>query len=76
MHIKAILPSRMTRFRCAHAIMFALACWAAPVSAQYGTPEEWRRGAPTIADRDPGIAVPADADMDTAYRRRQAASGS
>src|ERR1043165_1592231 len=68
MHLKTILPSRRTWLRSAHAIVLTLACWAAPVSAQYGTPEEWRRSAPTIADRDPGIAPPADADLDAADR--------
>jgi lipoprotein-anchoring transpeptidase ErfK/SrfK len=38
--------------------------------AQFGTPEEWRRSTPTIADRDPGVAAPEDADADPAYRRQ------
>ena len=44
--------------------------WPLPTSAQFGTPEEWRRSAPTIADRAPGVAAPADAEMDPAYRRQ------
>ena len=72
MHFKTILPRRMTRFRCAHgaAIALAIMCWALPASAQYGTPEEWRRTTPTIQDRDPGIAAPAEAEMDAAYHRQ------
>jgi lipoprotein-anchoring transpeptidase ErfK/SrfK len=37
--------------------------------AQYGTPEELRRVAPTIADRDPGVVVE-ETEMDPAYRRQ------
>ena len=51
------------------AALVAMTCWTLPASAQYGTPEEWRRTTPTIADRDPGLAAPADAAMDPAYRR-------
>ena len=55
-----------------HAALLAIASllWAAPASAQFGTPEEWRRSTPTIADRDPGVAPPPDAEMDAAYRRQ------
>jgi len=55
-------------------LMLALvACAAAPqrAAAQYGTPEELRRTAPTIADRDPGVApAPGEDAMDPAYRRQ------
>ena len=72
MHFKTILPQRMTRLRCVHgaAIALAITCWVLPTSAQYGTPEEWRRTTPTIQDRDPGIAAPPEAEMDPAYRRQ------
>ena len=71
MQFKTNLPPRMTRLRGLHAAMaLALACWALPTSAQYGTPEEWRRTTPTVQDRDPGIAAPAEAEMDAAYRRQ------
>ncbi len=43
---------------------------ATPAAAQYGTPEEWRRSTPTIQDRDPGVAAPADAALDAAWRRQ------
>jgi len=71
MQFKTNLPPRMTRLRGLHgALALALACWALPASAQYGTPEEWRRTTPTVQDRDPGIAAPAEAEMDAAYRRQ------
>src|SRR5258705_13044793 len=72
MHFKAILPPRMTRLRCMHAAaaLAVMTCWVPPASAQYGTPEEWRRSTPTIQDRDPGVAAPAEAEMDPAYRRQ------
>ena len=50
-----------------------VACLSAGTSdgyGQYGTPEQFRRMTPTIADRDPGIAAPEDVDLD-ASRRRQ-----
>ena len=64
------LPRRMPRLCCAHAALVLMLCGALPAAAQYGTPEELRRTTPTIADRDPGVAAPADADMDPAYRRQ------
>ncbi len=72
MDLTTILPPRMTPLRRVHgaAVALAIMCWALPASAQYGTPEEWRRTTPTIQDRDPGIAAPADAEMDAAYRRQ------
>ena len=72
MHFKTILPQRMTRLRWMHAAaaLAVMTCWALPVSAQYGTPEEWRRTTPTVQDRDPGVAAPAEAEMDAAYRRQ------
>ena len=71
MQFKTNLPSRMTLLRGLPAAMaLALACWALPTSAQHGTPEEWRRTTPTVQDRDPGIAAPAEAEMDPAYRRQ------
>ena len=54
----------------AAAALAVMTCWVLPASAQYGTPEEWRRTTPTIQDRDPGIAAPAEAEMDAAYRRQ------
>jgi lipoprotein-anchoring transpeptidase ErfK/SrfK len=50
-----------------------VACAAMPqrAAAQYGTPEELRRTAPEIADRDPGVApAPGEDTMDPAYRRQ------
>ena len=71
MQFKTNLPPRMTLLRGLHGAMaLALACWALPTSAQHGTPEEWRRTTPTVQDRDPGIAAPAEAEMDPAYRRQ------
>jgi len=71
MQFKTNLPPRMTLLRGLHGAMaLALACWALPTAAQYGTPEEWRRTTPTVQDRDPGIAAPAEAEMDAAYRRQ------
>ena len=52
------------------AALAVMTCWALQGSAQYGTPEEWRRSTPTIQDRDPGVAAPAEAEMDAAYRRQ------
>ncbi len=64
------LPPRALRH--AHAAILAIASvlGASGAFAQFGTPEEWRRTAPTIQDRDPGVAAPAEADMDPAYRRQ------
>jgi lipoprotein-anchoring transpeptidase ErfK/SrfK len=70
MDLTTILPPHMMRY--AHVMALALASmgWAMPASAQYGTPEEWRRTTPTIQDRDPGVAAPAEAEMDPAFRRQ------
>jgi len=75
MDLTMILPPRMTPVRGVHAAMaFAVIAWcgALPTAhAQYGTPEEWRRSAPTIADRDPGVApAPGEDVMDAAYHRQ------
>jgi lipoprotein-anchoring transpeptidase ErfK/SrfK len=75
MDLTWILLPRMTPARGLHAALaFALIAWcgALPTAhAQYGTPEEWRRSAPTIADRDPGVApAPGEDVMDAAYRRQ------
>jgi len=60
----------MMRYAHVMALAIALMGWALPASAQYGTPEEWRRTTPTIQDRDPGVAAPAEAEMDAAFRRQ------
>jgi lipoprotein-anchoring transpeptidase ErfK/SrfK len=73
MDFTAKLLGRMTSRRGAHAgiiLLLATLCGAQPASAQYGTPEEWRRSTPTIDDRAPGIVAPADAEMDPNYRRQ------
>jgi lipoprotein-anchoring transpeptidase ErfK/SrfK len=75
MDLTSILPPRMTPLRGLHAaiVLAVLAgCGAPPTAqAQYGTPEEWRRSAPTIADRDPGIApAPGEDVMDAAFLRQ------
>ena len=70
MDLTTILPPHMMRYAHVMALAIALMGWALPASAQYGTPEEWRRTTPTIQDRDPGIAAPAEAEMDPAYRRQ------
>jgi lipoprotein-anchoring transpeptidase ErfK/SrfK len=68
---------RVISFFCAHGTRRLAAgavialCWALPTAvAQYGTPEEWRRSAPTIEDRAPGVAPAPGEDMDPAYRRQ------
>src|SRR5258708_6502129 len=73
MRFKTIFPARMTRRRAPHSVLILLlgaVCGAQLAVAQYGTPEEWRRSNPTIADRDPGVVAPPDAEMDPAYRRQ------
>src|SRR6266700_2680369 len=70
----AILSGRMTPRRAPHGrCALALALFCASFSAahgQFGTPEELRRSAPTIADRDPGY-VPSDTvELDPAYRHQ------
>jgi lipoprotein-anchoring transpeptidase ErfK/SrfK len=70
MDLTMILPPRMMRHAHVMALAIASVCWALPTAAQYGTPEEWRRTTPTIQDRDPGVAAPADAGMDPEYRRQ------
>jgi lipoprotein-anchoring transpeptidase ErfK/SrfK len=70
MDLTTILPPHMMRYAHVMALAIASVAWALPASAQYGTPEEWRRTTPTIQDRDPGIAAPAEAEMDPAYRRQ------
>jgi lipoprotein-anchoring transpeptidase ErfK/SrfK len=79
----ATIPSRrMTPFRERHArlrmrprlIGLAIAAlWATlpTASAQFGTPEEWRRTDPTMQDRDPGYVPPEHATaLDPAYQRQ------
>jgi lipoprotein-anchoring transpeptidase ErfK/SrfK len=51
------------------AFLLAAVCAAQSSSAQYGTPENLRRMAPTIQDRDPGQAGD-ESEMDAAYRRQ------
>ena len=70
MDLTTILPPRMMRYAHVMALAIASMGWTLPASAQYGTPEEWRRTTPTIQDRDPGIAAPPEAEMDPAYRRQ------
>ena len=70
MDLTTILPPHMMRYAHVMALAIASIAWAPPASAQYGTPEEWRRTTPTIQDRDPGIAAPPEAEMDPAYRRQ------
>ena len=70
MDLTTILPPRLMRYAHVMALAIASIAWALPAVAQYGTPEEWRRTTPTIQDRDPGIAPPAEAEMDPAYRRQ------
>ena len=71
MRLTTILPPRMSRLRRLHAaVLLATLCGALPALAQYGTPEEFRRSAPTIEDRDPGYVPPADPSLDATYRRQ------
>jgi lipoprotein-anchoring transpeptidase ErfK/SrfK len=71
MDLTMILPPRMSRLRRLHAaVLLATLCGALPALAQYGTPEEFRRSAPTIEDRDPGYVPPADPSLDATYRRQ------
>jgi lipoprotein-anchoring transpeptidase ErfK/SrfK len=52
------------------ASLAALSVIASGGSAQYGTPEQFRRMTPTVADRDPGIAAPEDAQAEATYHRQ------
>jgi lipoprotein-anchoring transpeptidase ErfK/SrfK len=71
MDLTRILPARMSRLRRLHGVLLlTMLCGIAPALAQYGTPEEFRRSAPTITDRDPGYVPPADASLDASYRRQ------
>jgi lipoprotein-anchoring transpeptidase ErfK/SrfK len=72
MRLTTILPRRMSRLRHAHAAAVALVlCGTTPALAQYGTPEEFRRNAPTMEDRDPGYVPPENATaLDHAYQRQ------
>jgi lipoprotein-anchoring transpeptidase ErfK/SrfK len=71
MRFKTFSPTCMMRLCAAHTLaLLLLLCGSLPTRAQYGTPEAWRRSAPTIADRDPGVVAPAEAEMDPAYRRQ------
>ena len=70
MDLTTILPPHMMRYAHVMALAIASMGWTLPASAQYGTPEEWRRTTPTIQDRDPGIAAPPEAEMDPEYRRQ------
>jgi lipoprotein-anchoring transpeptidase ErfK/SrfK len=70
----AILSGRMTPRRAPHgrwALALAVLCGSfATAQAQFGTPEELRRSAPTVTDRDPGY-VPSDTvELDPAYRHQ------
>jgi lipoprotein-anchoring transpeptidase ErfK/SrfK len=71
MRFKTFLPICMMRLCGAHALaLLMMVCGSLPTLAQYGTPEAWRRSTPTIADRDPGVVAPAEAEMDPAFRRQ------
>ena len=71
MDLTRILPTRMSWLPRLHgALLAALLCGTLPALAQYGTPEQFRRSTPTMADRDPGYEPPADAALDAAYRRQ------
>jgi lipoprotein-anchoring transpeptidase ErfK/SrfK len=74
MHRHAILSGRITPRRAPHgrwALALVLLCASfSAAQAQFGTPEELRRSAPTIEDRDPGY-VPSDTtELDPAYRHQ------
>src|SRR5688572_12868940 len=70
MHLTTILPPPAMRRVHAATLAIASLLWAPPATAQFGTPQELRRTTPTIADRDPGVVAPADAEMDPALRRQ------
>ena len=72
MHFNTILPLRMNSVCRAGGVTLALAlmCAALPTSAQYGTPEQFRRMTPTAADRDPGVAPPEEAQAEAVYHRQ------
>jgi lipoprotein-anchoring transpeptidase ErfK/SrfK len=72
MHFNTILPLRMNsvcRVGCA-ALALSLLCGAPPTSAQYGTPEQFRRMTPEVSDRDPGVAPPEEAQSEAVYHRQ------
>jgi lipoprotein-anchoring transpeptidase ErfK/SrfK len=72
MHFNTILPLRMNSVCGVGGIALALSlmCGALPTSAQYGTPEQFRRMTPTAEDRDPGVAPPEDAQSEAVYHRQ------
>jgi lipoprotein-anchoring transpeptidase ErfK/SrfK len=65
-----ILSAGMTRRRFGHGCGLALLLASRPALAQYGTPEELRRSAPTMQDRDPGYVPPETVELDPAYRHQ------
>jgi lipoprotein-anchoring transpeptidase ErfK/SrfK len=72
MHFNTILPLRVNLLWRARGIAAALVllCGTLPAAAQYGTPEQFRRMAPEIADRDPGVAAPEEAQAEAVYHRQ------
>ena len=72
MHFNTILPSRVNSICRAGGVALALVLLggALPTSAQYGTPEQFRRMTPDVGDRDPGVAAPEEAQAEAVYHRQ------
>jgi lipoprotein-anchoring transpeptidase ErfK/SrfK len=70
MDLTTILPLRISRRRVLHGALLATLGGTLPASAQYGTPERFRRMTPTMQDRDPGYEPPNDVQLDAVYRRQ------
>jgi lipoprotein-anchoring transpeptidase ErfK/SrfK len=71
MHFNTILPLCMnSRWSTAGVLTLLLLCAVLPAGAQYGTPEQFRRMTPDVADRDPGVTAPEDAQAEAVYHRQ------
>jgi lipoprotein-anchoring transpeptidase ErfK/SrfK len=62
-------PRRVPHGQWAFALVLFCA-WFSPAHAQFGTPEELRRSAPTIQYRDPGYVPSNTVELDPAYRHQ------